>query len=73
MRRILGFFIGIFVGWLIGGTIALLVAPSKGEELRGQIRGRSTGFIEDIKGAAEERRAQLEQQLSAMRAPRQTS
>ena len=70
MRRIFGFLIGIFVGWLVGATIALLLAPQTGESLRGEIRSRSTGFLGEIKDAADQRRAQLEQQLAAMRAPR---
>ena len=70
MRRIFGFFVGLFMGWLAGATLALLLAPSTGEALRGDIRARSTGFIDEIKGAAEQRRAELEEQLAAMRAPR---
>lgn len=70
MRRIFGFVIGIFVGWLVGGTIALLLAPQTGEDLRGALRSRSTSFLGEIQSAANARRAQLEQQLAAMRAPR---
>ena len=70
MRRIFGFLIGIFVGWLVGSIAALLLAPVAGDELRGEIRARSTGFLDEIKDAAETRRAQLEQELAAMRAPR---
>ncbi len=69
MRRMLGLFMGILVGWLVGATIALLLAPQTGENLRGEIRSRSTGFFGEIKSAAEQRRAQLEAQLAAMRAP----
>ncbi len=69
MRRIFGFLIGIFVGWLVGGTIALLLAPQTGEGLRGDIRSRSTGYLDEIKSAAELRRAQLENQLAALRTP----
>ena len=70
MRRTFGFLIGVFVGWLVGGTIALLLAPDSGEDLRGQLRSRSSGFVGEIKSAAETRRQQLEDQLAAMRAPR---
>jgi gas vesicle protein len=70
MRRTFGFLIGVFVGWLVGGTIALLLAPDSGEGLRGQLRSRSSGFVGEIKSAAETRRQQLEDQLAAMRAPR---
>ena len=70
MRRIFGFLIGIFVGWLVGAIAALLLAPLAGDELREEIRVRSSGFLGEIKGAAETRRVQLEQELAAMRAPR---
>jgi len=70
MRRMFGFLIGIFVGSLVGGTLALLLAPKSGEKLRGDLRGRSTGFLDEIQSAANLRRKQLEDQLTAMRAPR---
>lgn len=70
MRRMFGFLIGIFVGWLVGSTIALLFAPSTGENLRGELRSRTTGFFGEIKAAADARRKQMEDQLAAMRAPR---
>jgi gas vesicle protein len=65
-----GFLIGIFVGWLVGSTIAMLLAPESGEKLRGELRSRSTGFVTEIKSAADTRRKQLEDQLATMRAPR---
>jgi len=70
MRQISGFLIGIFAGWLVGATVALLLAPQTGEGLRNEIRSRSTGFVDEIKGAAEDRRAELEKQLAALREPR---
>ncbi len=70
MRRMFGFLIGVFVGWTVGGTIALLLAPESGENLRGQLRARSNNFVSEIKSAAEMRRIQLEDELAAMRAPR---
>lgn len=70
MRRMFGFLIGIFTGWLVGSSLALLLAPETGEELRKEIRSRSGGFVGEIKSAANSRRAQLEEQLAAMRARR---
>jgi hypothetical protein len=69
MRKILGFFVGIVFGSLVGGTVGLLMAPSAGEDLRGEIRGRSLGFVDEIKGAAEARRIELEHHLAELRAP----
>jgi gas vesicle protein len=72
MRKMFGFLIGVFVGWLVGATLALLLTPESGEELRGQIRSRSANFLGEIKSAADTRRADLEKQLAELRAPRIT-
>jgi len=70
MRRTFGFLIGIFVGWTVGSTIALLMAPESGENLRSELRARSNNVVGEIKSAAEMRRRQLEDELAALRAPR---
>jgi gas vesicle protein len=70
MRKIFGFLIGLFVGWLVGSTMALLFAPESGEKLRGELRQRSSSFMGEVQSAAETRRKQLEEQLTALRAPR---
>jgi gas vesicle protein len=66
-----GFLIGIAVGGLVGGTIALLLAPESGEDLRVQLRDRGQNFFNDVRHAADERRIELRQRLDAMRAPRE--
>jgi len=73
MRRIFGFLVGIFVGCLVGSGVALLLAPSAGEDLRGHIHARTTGFADEIKSAADARRVALEEHLAALRAPRTSS
>lgn len=70
MRRMFGFLIGITVGGLVGSTIALLLAPEAGEELRVQLRERGQNFFNDVRHAADERRIELRQRLETMRAPR---
>ncbi len=55
MRRMFGFLIGIAVGGLVGSTIALLLAPDSGEDLRGQLRERGQNFFNDVRHAADER------------------
>jgi gas vesicle protein len=65
-----GFLIGVTVGALIGSTIALLLAPESGEELRTQIRMRGENFANEVRQAANERRIELRQQLEQLRAPR---
>lgn len=70
MRRMFGFLIGIVVGGLVGSTIALLLAPESGDELRSEIRARGENFFSDVRQAADERKIELRQRLDAMRAPR---
>ena len=71
MNRVLSFLSGVFMGALGGATLALLFAPTSGDELRGQIQEQSARVQEQVKLAAAERRAELEQQLAALRAPQQ--
>jgi gas vesicle protein len=70
MRRIFGFLIGITVGGLVGSTIALLMAPESGEQLRSELRLRGDGFFNEVRHAADERRIELRQRLETMRTPR---
>jgi gas vesicle protein len=63
MRRTFGFLIGIVVGGLVGSTIAMLLAPESGEELRDQLRSRGEGFFNDVRHAADERKIELRQKL----------
>ena len=71
MKRMFGFLIGIVVGGLVGSTIALLLAPESGDELRSEIRARGENFFSDVRHAADERKIELRQKLDAMRAPRE--
>ena len=70
MRRMFGFLIGIFVGGLVGATIALLLAPDSGEELRAQLRERGQSFMGEIQHAADVRRIELKDRLETLREPR---
>jgi gas vesicle protein len=70
MRRMFGFLIGVFVGSLVGSTLALLLAPDSGEELRAQLRERAQNFAGEIRHAADTRRIELKERLDTMRAPR---
>jgi len=70
MNRTFNFLFGALIGGLVGATVALLLTPASGEELRSQMRMRAENIRADITEAAAERRAELEQQLSALRAPK---
>ena len=71
MRRMFGFLIGILVGALVGGTIAMLLAPESGENLRAQLRDRGQNFFDDVRHAADERKIELRHRLDTLRAPRE--
>ncbi len=70
MRRIFGFLIGVTLGGLVGSTIALLLAPESGGQLRSELRARGEAFFNEVRSAADERRIELRQRLDAMREPR---
>lgn len=69
MRQAFNFIIGVFIGGLVGATIAILLTPVSGENLRFQIQERSIQLKDDIKSVAETRRAELERELTALREP----
>jgi gas vesicle protein len=67
MRKIFGFMIGIFVGALVGSTIALLLAPESGDNLRSSLRQRGQNFFGEIRQAADRRRIELKDRLENLR------
>ena len=69
MRQAFNFILGVFVGGLVGATIAILLTPVSGENLRFQIQERSIQLKDEIKSVAETRRAELERELTALREP----
>lgn len=71
MRRMFGFLIGVFVGGVVGSTIALLMAPESGEDLRLELRNRGQNLVNDIRHSADARRIELRNRLDSMRAPRE--
>lgn len=71
MRSITRFLEGFTLGGLVGVVVALLFAPSSGEDLRMQMQNEATRIRSEVTDAARTRRAELEQQLAAMRSPRQ--
>lgn len=70
MRKMFGFLIGVFVGGLVGSTIALLLTPESGDELRSELRERGQKFMGEIRQAADTRRIELKDRLDSMRAPK---
>jgi len=68
--KIVRFIEGFVVGGLLGAAVALLASPSSGEELRSRLQSEVKRVQDEVSQAAVERRAELENQLNQMRAPR---
>lgn len=67
MRKFFSFLAGGISGALVGGVAALLMAPSSGDELRDTAQSRVDGFLDEIRRAAAQRRAELEAELEALK------
>lgn len=68
MNKFLSFLSGALLGATIGAAIALLLTPASGEDLRAQIEERRNYIEAEVRKAAEEKRAELENQLAHLRA-----
>lgn len=73
MNRALNFMLGVVMGGLIGASVAILLAPSSGEQLRADISLRTDQIRTEVSKAAADRRAELERQLAALKAPRESN
>ena len=69
MRQLIGFVAGAMCGAVVGAVAALLLAPESGIELRQQVRMRVDDLLAEGRQAAEDRRAELEAQLAALKRP----
>lgn len=67
MRRFFSFLLGTITGALVGAAVALLIAPSSGDELKARAKDRITGLRDEIQEAYQERVSQLEAELENMR------
>lgn len=70
MNKVGNFLLGMVLGAAVGATLAILLAPSSGEELRYNIQAEIQRIKDEMRLAGETRRAELEQQLAQLRAPR---
>ena len=73
MRKFFSFLMGTVMGALVGATIALLLAPESGDELRGTIRQRFVTLKDEVSQAASSRKIELEDKLANLRQPKKTS
>lgn len=67
MRKFGNLFLGAVLGGLVGSALALLFAPESGEKTRSEIESYFKNIKEEIIRAADEKRAELEEQLQKLR------
>ena len=67
MNRFISFVSGAIMGVLVGGTLGLLLTPASGEELKRKIQDQTLRIQQEVKTAAQDRRRELEEQLSSLR------
>lgn len=63
MRKAMAFTFGAIIGGILGAVTALLLAPYSGDELRSAIQQQVDSLQMEIKEAAQQKRAELEEQL----------
>lgn len=66
MNKILSFIAGVMCGAVVGATVALLLAPASGEELRGEVVHRWEEALDEARLAMEETRRDLQAQFEMM-------
>ena len=69
MKGVMSFMQGFLLGGLLGASLALLLTPASGEQLRKQMQDEARRIQSEVTQAANDRRHDLEQQLAALRAP----
>ena len=72
MRKAMAFTFGAIMGGVIGALVALLMAPSSGEELQASIKKQVEDIQSEIKEAAQKKREELEQQLDELIHPKES-
>ena len=70
MQKTLSYLAGAVTGALVGATLVVLFTPASGETIRSDLRNRVNMLRMQMQDAAAARRAELEAQLDALRAPR---
>jgi len=73
MNRVISFLSGAIMGALVGVTLSLLFTPASGEELRIKMQEQTRRIQQEVKSAAQNRRNELEEQLSTLRQPNKPS
>ena len=66
MRKFASFVFGSVMGAIFGAVVALLIAPSSGEELQARARDRVATLRDEVQNAYDIRTAQLQAELEAL-------
>ncbi len=67
MQKALNLVLGIVLGGLVGGSLALLLTPKSGNELRTDVKEFTRHVKSDVEQAANARRIELERELADLR------
>jgi gas vesicle protein len=67
MQRFFSFLAGVFAGLIVGAIVALLLAPTSGDDLRKQMQERSNELVSDVKSAIDEERKKLQDELESLK------
>ncbi len=66
MRKFASFVFGSVMGAMFGAVVALLIAPSSGEELQARARERVSTLRDEVQNAYDVRAAQLQAELDVL-------
>lgn len=69
MKKALSFITGAAIGGIVGAVLAMLFAPSTGQNLRNQITEYVLQTKDDVMKAGQQRRDELEHELEVLRQP----
>ncbi|HNW94851.1 MAG TPA: YtxH domain-containing protein [Anaerolineaceae bacterium] len=67
MSKMKSWMTGAILGGLLGSALVLLYTPAKGSELKSKLQGAVQKMRDEVRLAGEEKRAELEAQLDALR------
>jgi gas vesicle protein len=71
MKKALSFITGAAIGGVVGAVLAMLFAPSTGQNLRNQITEYVLQTKDDVMKAGQDRRDELEHELEVLRQPQE--
>jgi gas vesicle protein len=69
LKKFFSFFFGAILGGAIGASAALLFAPMKGTELRQKLNEYLIEVKSEVGSAVEERKSELQDQITRLRKP----